>query len=705
MKQKTDGLKRAGSILLAAVCISMSVFAVAPQQAMAAEQTVDMSKWAPYMGQGEEGSSWIGASVAGALTADYPARLQDDYIGAVTRDYVSGLTIKEGKTGAGAMPECTDIMNERSLAMLKDKSLTGHEAELAQNFYELATDWQARNAAGVSALQQEVKKIEQLASIDEVTSYLLDAENPYNIEPLCGIGVGNSMIHPGTNTVVIASLELALGDSAEYTNRTENGKKDAKMFEDRVRYMLSRLGYTEAEIADRIAKRYSFETKAAAHMITLEESYADDIYDRILNEYTLDQIQKEEGAYPLAEVLKAFGYDKATTFTVYEPDALHDMGTNLYRQENLEEIKSYLMLAMARNFMSSMDREAYDKYMSTRAERYGIAGKISEEEVGLNYVNGSLSGVLDNLYVHQYCSEEEKQKVIKLIEDIIAEYHVMITNEDWMSEETKQKAIKKLDHMSYRACYPDELLNYDDLSFASKAQGGSFAAARFAIRDYFRKKDIEKINQPVNPNEWGMSLREANAYYDFSDNSINILSGQTVGQFRLDASYEQLLAAVGASTIGHEISHSFDTNGAQFDENGNYVNWWTDADYKAFTERADRLAAYFDKITPFDGCEAVNGSMVKTEAIADMGGLKVALMIAKKTPNFNYDEFFRQFAMSWADIYPKEILISNNHSDPHPMDYLRINTSVNQFQEFYDTYGVQEGDGMYLAPEKRVSVW
>ena len=166
---------------------------------------------------------------------------------------------------------------------------------------------------------------------------------------------------------------------------------------------------------------------------------------------------------------------------------------------------------------------------------------------------------------------------------------------------------------------------------------------------------------------------------------------------------EELFATVG-DTIAHEISHAFDTTGCQFDEKGNYRNWWTDEDRKAFAERADRLAAYYDNIEPFQDTFCV-GSQIEGEAIADLVAIKILLRVAAQGQGFDYDRFFRNYAKTWRTITTAQSEFYTLQQDTHPLPYLRVNAVVQQFREFYDTYGVKRGDGMYLAPERRLEVW
>ena len=167
-------------------------------------------------------------------------------------------------------------------------------------------------------------------------------------------------------------------------------------------------------------------------------------------------------------------------------------------------------------------------------------------------------------------------------------------------------------------------------------------------------------------------------------------------------SNEELYGKLGV-VIGHEISHAFDRRGAQFDKEGNIASWWTEEDYAAFTERNARLAAFFEEMHPWEG-QDFYGSIVTGEACADMAGMKAALLAVRDIEDFDYDAFFRAYAELWltrSTMQREYQMLSNEH----PMQYLRVNATLQQFDEFLEFYGIEEGDGMYLAPEDRVNIW
>ena len=157
--------------------------------------------------------------------------------------------------------------------------------------------------------------------------------------------------------------------------------------------------------------------------------------------------------------------------------------------------------------------------------------------------------------------------------------------------------------------------------------------------------------------------------------------------------------------IGHEISHAFDTNGAQFGKTGNVESWWTEEDSAHFKKRAERLIKYIDTFRVDDSGEHYSGELVQGETIADMAGVKAMLGIAEGIEGFSYNKFFRQYAKIWKMIQTREMSDLRIKTDVHALPYIRVNAIVQQYEEFFRTYGIGEGDNMYLAPEKRVAVW
>ena len=348
-----------------------------------------------------------------------------------------------------------------------------------------------------------------------------------------------------------------------------------------------------------------------------------------------------------------------------------------------------------------LDREAYGLSVEKNNTVNGATGQKTDEEYAYEVLTDKLPEVVSRAYVEKYDYTETKQDIEDICFDIIGYYRQMLEGEDWLSDETKALALEKLDNIIVKAVYPDEWYDYSGLSL----DGLSLVESVRAIDKFEKAKKLEKVGKRAAREEWTITnILEANAFYNPSDNSINIILGILGGEFYGDnMTDEEKYGGIGA-VIGHEISHAFDTFGAQFDKDGNMVNWWTDEDYAAFQERAAKLAAYYDRIAVFSG-ELVTGSQIKTEAIADMTGMKSLLSIAATYDDFDYAAFFEQYARVWKETITPEFEYYLMRQDTHPLCYLRTNVTLQQFDEFYDTYDVQPENIMYLAEEDRILVW
>jgi putative endopeptidase len=277
-----------------------------------------------------------------------------------------------------------------------------------------------------------------------------------------------------------------------------------------------------------------------------------------------------------------------------------------------------------------------------------------------------------------------------------------------MTDATKAKALEKVRDMIYVVVYPDQWLDFSALREIVQDHDQFLLDAVLCRDDFYRAYVTSFLGKDIERGNWVFSeirTTEANAFYVPTENSINILAGILYDTLYYEESTESVLASIGA-TVGHEITHGFDTGGAGFNGIGDEENWWTETDAANFKSRANRVAEELSKISVMEDC-TVNGEYVLDEMVADLGGLALSLDIAKQYENFNYDEFFRYYALMWYSIKSDaDAALELYMNDNHPADYIRANFSVQMFDEFYKTYPqVVEGTPMYRAPEERVMVW
>lgn len=304
----------------------------------------------------------------------------------------------------------------------------------------------------------------------------------------------------------------------------------------------------------------------------------------------------------------------------------------------------------------------------------------------------------------KYFDKESKDDVENMSKEIIKNFENRLQNNEWMSRRTKEKALDKLENINVKIGYPTTWNDYGEIQIKSYEDGGSLIENIINIYLAQSKKQFSKLNQPVDKNEWNMGACAVNAYYNALNNEIVFPAGILQKPFYdKNASKEKNLGGIGA-VIGHELTHAFDNAGAQFDEKGKLKNWWNDNDYKEFVNRSKKVMRYYSKIEANDG-KYVDGFLTAGENISDLGGIACVLDLAKKIDNPNLKDLFENYATIWREVSTRELkeyLLSN---DPHSPKKVRVNVVLSQFEDFYKTYDIREGDQMYVKPEERIGIW
>ncbi len=652
----------------------------------------------------DDGDPWIDYSLLENIKGSEQAEAKDDFYQHVNYEWLKTAEIKPGNTSAGAFKEVKERQSQKGYQLLDDESLKSHDAALVKDFYHSIMDWDSRNETGMKDAEQVVNSIRAIKTMEELSDFLLDPDASYGTWDLMDLYVEPDMKNTEMN---IAALEsngstagaFILSDAAEYTERTSLGERYYKARKTELESLMTRVGYTKEEADQIFEDNLQFEAKLAEAAFTEDDIMSYDYEEASYNPYKLSELGELTKNFPLADYLKANDFGSASVISIHQPELIKKFDS-LYTEENLEQLKNYLIITYLRSNAPHWDEEAYDATVEANNTIYGTSGRQEYKEVAYNAVMTYLNTPLAKTYLEKYDKTETKERITKVIDDVIAGYREMLTSEDWLGEETREKAIEKLDAMRINAVYPDKWEDYSGLDL----EGLSYYEALKAIDTYDGNLIVSKIDQKVDHEIWSVNVLAVNSYYDPMENSINIILGIIDDPFyRDDMSIEEVYGGIG-SVIGHEISHAFDTSGAQFDKNGNMENWWTEEDLEAFNQRADKLIAYFDGITVLNG-QNIRGRNVSGEAIADIGGMKVLLQMAKQQKDFDYDKFFSAYANITRTAITPEVEQKILLADSHPAYFVRANTTVQQFEEFYETYGVEEGDGMYLAPEERVSVW
>ena len=646
------------------------------------------------------GKPWINSVIKENVMKAQRTSPKEDFQLYVNYDWLKNNDIPEGKRDYSSFAEVENAIQKNILEVLTNQNIPGLDAENVRAMYKAILDWNARNALGLKPVEDIISQIKEITTIDQLSDFITDPDKTFLVNQFFSI---YNLPKYDDSSSYIASLDydsFILNDAAEYKKRTEIGDRYYQAYLYRTKALFARLGYSEAQAEKMLDDTLKLEAILAKKSYTNAEGNSPYFIKKINNIYSPEKTFALCKNYPLKRLIENMGYGNAKEFMVISPKNIAEVD-KIYKKENLEQIKTLLIVKTVNNYANLLDREAYEICLDAENMINGSSGRIPDQKMAVEAVQSMLNTPLNRAYLARYDLSKLREDITAICKNLISIYRNMLKSEDWLSEATREKALEKLDNMKIHAIYPEKWVDYSGL----KLKGLSFLDCMKAIDAYNRELMCSHTNGKVDKELWGAEeLLIANAFYMPTENSINIIPGLLDKPFYYEGmSQEALLGGIGA-VIGHEISHAFDTQGAQFDKDGNMSNWWTKADYAAFQKRASKLIAYYDSITIWEGLQA-QGELVQTEAIADMAGVKAILKYAESLPDFNYKEFFEAFASVWRRIMTPEADYWYTFNDVHPKACLRTNVTLQQFEEFYKTYDVKPGDNMYLAPEDRILVW
>ena len=667
------------------------------------------------------GGKWVDSDVFGMVRAEDNIRLQDDFAAAANKDYILSAVPDPAYGEASIVLDATKLVYERCMAIASDDTMTDDNALKYKAFVKLHSDWDERDKLGAEPLKKYISDIQSISSISELTEYQGSTKrNPFELGLLIPESVGVQTQFPDKSTLNLTAPKLSLGSVSSYVEYTGNTLSSKERNDDVIGYFLGRLGFSEKEIKDTLRGNYKVETFIARNS-NIDYFGVSEMFTQAQN--NREGINALQGDYPLLQILDSRGYSGCDSFYV-DYTYLKSL-SKIYTEKNLEDIKSFLIVHTIDSTKYLLDRESYEKMVMLYIQSSGNYEGLSDGQRSVLFRNDlKICGflpLLDTLYLEKYFKDSEKtDQVIEFTDALVKAYSQILDEEDWMSDDTKTAAKDKLHNMALHLIKPDNVADYSLAEIKSYEEGGNLVEAAAEGRRVLeahraaisKSPDWDRFKWDVY--DAGRTTTEVNCIYYTQENGIYIMAGYLAmcdAAFGDDSSFEQFAGIVG-TTIGHEITHGFDSNGTkfdlygrQFDENMTAIDWMAVEDRSKMDEKASKLAGYFSLARPVPGQQKVNGNLVKDEAIADLGGVKSVLYVARDLPDFDYDGFFRAFARQYAQQTTKESELDTMRGDMHPLPFHRINIMLQQYDEFIETYGIKPGDGMYLSPEKRVGVW
>jgi putative endopeptidase len=378
----------------------------------------------------------------------------------------------------------------------------------------------------------------------------------------------------------------------------------------------------------------------------------------------------------------------------------------------IEDWKNYLRFHVVESNAAFLDKKTYSNFFNYRKTLSGAAVPRPRWKRVLDAEEGAMGEALGQIFVKEYFNQDAKKRYTNLVENIRDAYKDRIKKLAWMSDSTKEKAIHKLNKITKKVGYPDKWKDFSAL----KIDRGPFVLNMERASIWWHDYMMNKLGKPVDRGEWNMTPQTWNAYYNPSNNEIVLPAGIFAVPGMKDADLDDafVYGYAGASTIGHEITHGFDDQGRQYDENGNLHDWWAPGDAKQFKERAQKIIQEYNQFNPVDTLH-INGDATQGENIADLGGVLLGLDAFKKTETYKngkkiagltpLQRYFLGYSYSWMFQIRKEKLANQVMTDVHSPAKERVNGPFVNVPEFYEAFNVKPGNKMYRPDSLRVNIW
>ena len=574
------------------------------------------------------------------------------------------------------------------------------------DIYKLAMDSVKLNADGVTPIQADLEKIASVKDKSEIVPLMAELAHS-GVFPYFSFYVGADIMDSKSNLFQLYQGGISLGEKEYYLDNDDVTVNIRNKYKEHIVKMFQLAGFDEAAAKKKMEAVMDIETRIAkASFSAVEQRNPAANYHKM----SLDELKKEIPGIDWDAFLNGIGVKGVTELSVSQVDPIKEVEKiiNSLPVENQIAYMQWSLIDRAAGYLSDdLVAQNFDFYGKT------LSGKQTNQprwKRAVSTVNGVLGEAVGQMYVEKYFPAAAKERMVQLVKNLQTALGERIRNLEWMGDSTKIKAIEKLNSFYVKVGYPDKWRDYTGLNIEKDSYWANVKRATEFELDYM----LSKAGKPVDRDEWGMTPQTVNAYYNPTTNEICFPAGiLQYPFFDMNADDAFNYGAIGV-VIGHEMPHGFDDQGRQFDKDGNLKDWWTAEDAKRFEERAQVMVNFFDSIQVLPGLNA-NGSLTLGENIADHGGLQVSFQAFKNATKdapllvkdgFTPEQrFFLSYAGVWAGNIRDEQIRLQTKSDPHSLGRWRVNGALPQIGAWYDAFGIKEGDPMYLAPEKRVSIW
>ena len=632
----------------------------------------------------------------------------DDFFRYANNNWLKNNPIPEEYSSYGAFTEI-DEHNETLIQDIIDEA--SHDATAAQgsvaqkirDFYNAGMDTVAINERGYSELQPYFDMVDGLTD----KAQLAELVGKLHSDGIGGFFYAGGSTDPKNAEMVIMHLYqggLSLTDRDDYLEDKSQEMRDK--YVEHVAKMFELTGTEPDEAAKKAQGILALETQLAKNSLSRVERRDP---DRTYNKRSRVELQTSTPNFNWDNYFAAAGAPDFETLNVGMPDFIANLD-KIILNTDLNTIKDYLRWKIihgsASMLSSDLDNENFNFYGNYL---YGQEVQQPRWRRVLNSTSDCLGEAIGQLYVEKHFPAEAKERMLNLVGNLRVALGERIKNLDWMSDETKVKALHKLDCFNVKIGYPDKWKDYSKYEVTPESY---FQNVHRAIR-FENERDMAKIGKPVDKDEWFMTPQTVNAYYSPEMNEIVFPAAILQPPFfNMDADDAVNYGGIGV-VIGHEMTHGFDDQGCKYDEKGNLNNWWTEEDAAKFNERTAQLAKLFDEFQ-VRGYQ-INGQLTLGENIADLGGLNVAWdayqMTDEAKANKSIDgftpaqRFFISYGTIWRNNSRDKYLERQVVTDVHSPAEARVNRALGSMPHFYEAFEILPENKMYIAPEERAAIW
>lgn len=611
----------------------------------------------------------------------------DDYY-----EYINKETLKDKEDGWSYINDINDEISKDTNNIVKEivNNSSNNEEKNIKEFYNEYLDIDTRNKNGIKDLKPYLNRVNKTTNIKEFINEAIKLEKDLGIEILMSKSIMKDF-KTGKNIIYITTISMDFGYSSDYYNNEDlvSVKNKFKLYNNK---LLREYGYSAGEALDITNQIDNFYADIANNSLKQDDLLDTEKYYNIVDKTVLNKIFTN---LDVNNYLRELNLSSVNRFSLVDEKCYQRLNEYL-TNKNLSLWKNLTTVKILQTY-ANYTTEGYEKIFNKLNDSL-LNKELTNEERAYELIKQIYPNEISKNYNSKYLKEDTKNYVSNLIAEINKEYENMISK-SWMDEETKAKAINKLNNIKINI---GTIYNKDFASYYDFDSNLSLVKNIINLNKVIKTKSYEMLDTTNTYN--ALPDYTFNAYYDATSNSINILTGGTKSIKDINNRYENL-GGIGF-ILAHEISHAFDNNGSKFDENGLLNNWYTESSSKKYSEIQKNVIEYYDKYEVIHNISN-NGKRTMGENIADLAAMECItnILINGNSKTEDYKKVYESFAKIWANNYSKSTKVMQSLIDSHSTNEIRVNSVLSSTNKFYETYKIDSNDLMYIDQEKRVNIW